>query len=112
MLDGRTKEAALMRGVREDLVRHLGNSPSAVQSRLIDRIAMLSLHVALFDKRALESGGLSERDSRSYLAYSNSLSRCLRQLGLQPAASPADPLDQQELLRRVIERHRRSGAAA
>jgi hypothetical protein len=77
-----------MRGVRADLIAHLGGSPSAVQRALIDRIAMLSLHVALFDARAVDSGTLNERDSRAYLAYSNSLSRALRLLGLKAAPPP------------------------
>jgi len=90
-VDGRTKEARLMQAVRADLIAHLGGSPSAVQNRLIDRAALLSLHIELFDRRALESGGpLTERDSRSYLAYSNSLTRLLARLGIK-GAKPAPP---------------------
>jgi hypothetical protein len=63
-LDGRRREARLMQQVREHLMRHLGGSPSAVQRALVDRVAILSLHVALFDARALKAGGLSERDGR------------------------------------------------
>ena len=86
-LDGRTQEAAIMRRARRDLIAHLGGQPSAVQMRLIDRAAMLTLHVDLFDRRAIRNGGLSERDSRSYLAYSNSLARTLARLGPQPAVT-------------------------
>ena len=86
-LDQRTREARLLRETRESLIRHLGASPSAVELALVDRIALLTLHTALFDRKALEAGGLSERDSRSYLAYSNSLSRALRALGVEPAAA-------------------------
>jgi hypothetical protein len=92
MLDGRTKEAALVRTTRDDLIRHCGGNPSAVQRQLIDRIAVLTLHVATFDAKAIEAGGLSERDSRQYLAYSNSLARALRQLGLQGDPKPAPKL--------------------
>src|SRR5262249_53348357 len=87
-LDQRTKEARLMHETRTRLIRHLGGKPSAVQLALVDRAARLTLHVALFDGRTLETGGaLSERDTRSYLAYSNSLSRVLRQLGLEGSAA-------------------------
>ncbi|MGH7012549.1 MAG: hypothetical protein ACREEL_00065 [Stellaceae bacterium] len=85
-LDQRTREARLMAETRASLIHHLGGDPSPVQAALVDRIALLTLHVALFDRKALEAGGLDERDSRSYLAYSNSLARALRQLGLQGVA--------------------------
>jgi hypothetical protein len=93
-LDGRTKEAALMRRVRADLIRHLGGPDrvSPVQRALIDRIATLTLHVALFDARAIEHGGLSERDGKQYLSYSNALARCLRLLGLKGAPPPQPTL--------------------
>lgn len=77
----------MLREIRADLRAHVGGQPSAVQSALIDRAAMLTLHVALFDARAMEAGGLSERDGRQYLAYSNSLARALAQLGIKPASS-------------------------
>jgi hypothetical protein len=83
--DGRTREARYMRGVRDGLVRHVG-SPSAVEAQLIERAAMLSLHVALFDRRAIANGGLSARDAREYLALHNSLVRTLARLGLKGAA--------------------------
>jgi hypothetical protein len=103
-VDGRTREAALMRETREQLIAHVGN-PSCVQLRLIDRAALLTLHVAMFDARALDAGGLSERDSRQYLAYSNSLARALAQLGLQPVAAKAPTLAE------VLARHRAIAAA-
>src|SRR5689334_10768935 len=85
-LDQRTREAALMRRVRKELTAHVGGSPSAVQRQLIERAAMLTLHVAMFDRRAIEDGGLSDRDRREYLAYSNALERALRHLGIKAAA--------------------------
>lgn len=92
-LDGRSREARLMTAVRADLIAHLGGSPSPVELRLIDRAALLSLHIALFDRRALASGApLSERDSRAYLAYSNSLTRLLARLGIKGAAPPPPSL--------------------
>ena len=85
-LDQRTKEAALLRRVRRDLVAHVGGKPSKVQLALIERAARLTLHVELMDKRAFAAGELSEKDSREYLAWSNSLTRTLRELGLKAAS--------------------------
>jgi hypothetical protein len=85
-LDQRTREARLLRETREKLIAHLGGKPSEVQRQMIERAAMLTLHVSLFDRRAIENGGLSERDRREYLAYSNSLERALRHLGIKAAA--------------------------
>ncbi|MEA2911099.1 MAG: hypothetical protein QOJ15_3180 [Bradyrhizobium sp.] len=87
-IDGRRREAKLMRETRADLVRHVGGSPSAVQRQLIERAVMLSLQLQLFDAQALKSGGtMSERNSRQYLAWSASLCRALRQLGVKGAAA-------------------------
>jgi hypothetical protein len=73
--------------VRTDLTRHLGGSLSPVQRALVERAAMLTLHVALFDAHALAGGKMSLQDSQKYLAYSNSLSRLLRHLGLKAATA-------------------------
>lgn len=92
VLDGRTKEAALLRKVRADLTAHVGGNPSATQRMLIDRAARLTLHCELFERRLIESGPLSERDGRDYLAYSNALGRTLALLGMKPAtAAPPSP---------------------
>ncbi|WP_429820286.1 hypothetical protein [Ensifer sp. B1-9] len=85
-LDGRRREARLMQNVRDELTRHVGGKPTAPQKALIERAAWLSLHCALMDAKLLEGEGpLSERDSREYLAWSNSLTRCLRSLGMGEA---------------------------
>ena len=55
---------------------------------------MLTLHVAMLDARALQNGGaMTGHDQRAYLAFSNSLSRALRDLGLDPAAAAAPTLN-------------------
>lgn len=74
-----------MRQVRAELTAHVGGQPSATQRALIDRAVWLSLHVAQLDARAAEGRGLTEHDSRTYLAWSNTLTRTLRQLGLEGA---------------------------
>ena len=86
-LDMRSAEGRLLSRVRADLTAHVGGNPSAVQRALIDQIAMLQLHIAMMDARALRNGRLSERDGRQYLAWSNSAARLLRQLGMKGAAA-------------------------
>lgn len=87
-LDGRSREAVLLRRVRADLTAHLGGKPSATQRALIERAASLSLHIALLDAKALKAGGvMTDHDSRQYLAWSNALTRTLRQLGNKGVAA-------------------------
>lgn len=91
--DGRTKEARLLRQMRAALVAHLGGEAhlSAPQRVLIERCAMLQLRVAAFDAKIVD-GTFSEYDSKVFLAFSNSLTRTLAALGVQPAAA-AKPMD-------------------
>ena len=86
-LDGRTREARLLAEVRADLTFHLGGSPSATQRRMIERAAWLSLHVAQLDAKVAEGGTMTAHDARSYLAWNNTLTRTLRQLGLKSASA-------------------------
>ncbi len=99
-MDGRTREARLMRDFRARLVVHVGGRPSATQSALIDRAMWLALHVAQLDERTAAGGAMTEHDSRTYLAWSNSLTRTLRELGTEGAASPAPPDLRAHLARR------------
>jgi hypothetical protein len=86
IVDGRLAEAKLMARVRAELTQHLGGSPSATQRILIDRAAALSLHIHLMDRESARSGGMSERNGRQYLAWSNALTRVLKQIGLKGVA--------------------------
>lgn len=86
-LDKRTREARLLAEVRADLTAHVGGSPSATQRRMIERAAWLSLHVAQLDAKAAEGGAMTPHDTRTYLAWSNTLTRLLRQLGMKGAAA-------------------------
>jgi len=88
-LDQRSREARLMREFRAELVRHVGGKPSTVETGLIERAAQLQLRLAIFDARFAELGEMTEHDSRTYLAWSNSLARTLAVLGLKPAKSEA-----------------------
>ena len=88
-VDGRTREARLMARTRADLVAHCGGSPSATQRALIERAVNLSVRVAAMDAKFVEDGTMTEHDSRTYLAWSNTLARTMRQLGLNgPAPRP------------------------
>src|SRR5579859_7878760 len=94
LLDYRTREGRLLKHVRGELTAHIGGKPTAVQAALIDRAALLTLHVAMLDAKALGPGGrpgMSGHDQRAYLAFSNSLARALRELGIEPAAAERAP---------------------
>jgi hypothetical protein len=80
-LDGRTKEARLMRAVRRELTAHVGGAPSATEMMMIEQAAQLRLHLALIDRKVAEGREMTPHDSRQYLAWSNALSRLLRHLG-------------------------------
>lgn len=92
-LDGRTREARLLRQVRKELTEHVGGKPSATQRALIDRAAWLSLRVAQLDGKTAEGGQMTEHDARTYLAWSNTLTRTLRQLGTKSAEAAPRSLD-------------------
>ena len=89
-LDQRTREAKLLSDARAALVVHVGGSPSHVQKTLIERAARLMLYLEIMDRETLEAGTMSERNSRQYLAWTNSLRLTLRELGLK--AAPAEKL--------------------
>ncbi len=50
---------------------------------MIEQAAQIRLRLAGMDRKFMEAGGMVEHDSRVYLAWSNSLSRLMRQLGTQ-----------------------------
>jgi len=81
----RSAEGRLIRDVRRDLIEHLGGTPSPAQRLLIERAVMLTVQLARMDGKSLKEGAMSEHASREYLAWSNTLSRLLRQLGLKGA---------------------------
>jgi hypothetical protein len=101
-LDGRTREAALMRQVRADLTAHVGGSPSAIQRALIERAVVLSLRVAQIDAAIVAGKALTLHDANFALAWNNALRRTLVALGLQPAAAPAPTLE--DTLARIARR--------
>jgi hypothetical protein len=92
-----------MRQVREDLTDHVGGKPNAAQKMMIERATILSLRVAMLDQKIVDGAILTTMDNNQYLAWSNSLTRTLRELGLQPAAAPQPTL--QEVLAGIHARH-------
>jgi len=87
-VDCRTKAGRATKELRAALLTHVGPKANAAQLALIAQALQLKLRLVLLDLRFLEAGGaMSAHDSRTYLAWSNSFVRLLRQLGLE---APAD----------------------
>jgi hypothetical protein len=57
---------------------------------LIERACMLQLRCATLDRKIID-GSFSDYDSKTYLAFSNSLARTLKALGIEPAAADKPP---------------------
>ena len=95
-LDRRSAEYRFLRAARAELAEHVGGNPSAAQRALIERAAWLRLHIRLMDNRTAEGRELTELDSRTYLAWVNSLRMMMAQLGPAvplPSAKPATLAD-------------------
>ena len=83
--DGRSRQGRLLTQMRGELSQQLGGSPTAAQRAMIERAAMLQLRVAMLDLKILD-GTFSEYDAKTYLAWTNSLTRTLNLLGLTTPA--------------------------
>jgi hypothetical protein len=70
------------------LLTHVGGRPSVVQQTLIERACQLQIRIAMMDRDFANGGVQTEHDSRTYLAWSNSLTRTLRELGMNEAPAP------------------------
>ena len=79
----RTAEGRLIRDVRADLIKHVGGAPSATQRVLIERAVMLTVQLGRMDAKSLVDGVMSDHASREYLAWSNTLTRTMKALGLK-----------------------------
>jgi hypothetical protein len=85
-LDLRTREARLMRDTRAELIAHVsGNSGilSTTQRALVEQAVQIKLRLAVMDRAFAVSANMTAHDSKQYLAWSNSFTRLMRQLGLQ-----------------------------
>jgi hypothetical protein len=104
-LDGRTREAALMRQVRADLTEHVGGNPNAAQRVLIQRAVILALKCAQLDAAIIDGAELSLHATNHAIAWANALRRTIAALGVEPAA--AQPVDPMERLNRHLDKVRR-----
>lgn len=92
LTDGRSAEGKFMKRVRDDLAQHVGGRPSATQKMIIAQIAMLTLQIRLMDREAIKRPKMTATQSKHYLAWSNTLARLLRQLGLKSTPTTAPSL--------------------
>jgi hypothetical protein len=90
-LDGRTREARLVKSLRAELIAHVGGHPAPTQRLLIEQAVQLQLRLALMDKGDGRTGDMTQQHQIQYLAWSGALTRLLRQLGME-AAPPPKPL--------------------
>ncbi len=95
-----------MRETRAELAEHVGGMPSAVQRALIEQAVQLRLRLAVMDRKWSEAGAeMTECDSNTYLAWSNSFCRTLAQLGIQ--SPPPRPPTVEETLAAIHAMHQR-----
>jgi hypothetical protein len=86
-IDQRSWEGRFLATVRHHMTVHIGGTPTIAQRVLIDRIAWLMLHCHLLDQRICSGRqNWGENDRKCYLAFSNSLVRSLREIGLETGA--------------------------
>jgi hypothetical protein len=114
-LHGNSTERRAAARLRADLIAHCGGRPSATQMAMIEQATELKLRLAVMDQDFIRTSRRSAHASRDYLAWSNSMVRLLRQLGLKGAAE--NPPDLQAYLaarakddpaRRLTRRHEHS----
>jgi hypothetical protein len=80
-LDGRTKEARILKATRAEMLRLLGHKPNGAELAAIERIAWLQLRIQIMDARMLD-GKASHFDTQVYNANCNSLTKALNNLGV------------------------------
>lgn len=85
LIDKRTKEAAILKEIQDQLIEHCGGeaSISFVEKELITRASWLALKIRLFDAQIGRGEELSEIATNSYLSWTGHLSRILRMLGVK-----------------------------
>jgi hypothetical protein len=97
-----------MRWTRGALIAHVGGKPSVVERTLIERAVQLQIRISMMDRDFAAGCVQTEHDSRTYLAWSNSFTRTLRELGLKGAAERSPNLLQEH----IIGRYSRTPATA
>lgn len=89
-LDGRTREARILKSMRKELTALLGHKPNAGELAMIERLAWLQLRISALDRRLLD-GKFSEFDASVYNAHVNSFGRGLEKLGVLGNSSRRRP---------------------
>jgi hypothetical protein len=92
-LDGRTREAALMRRVRAELTAHVGGKPNFPQRVLIERAAVLALRIAQIEAKIVAGEMLTQHDNNYAIAWHNAYRRTIAAIGLEPAAAKPPSLE-------------------
>jgi len=89
-LDGRTREAKVLRETEAQLFAHVGgrDRATAPQRYLIERVAADLLRLSLYDVK-LADGTASDHDLRVQHALRNSVRLALRDLGLESPTAAA-----------------------
>ncbi len=81
-IDARTTVGKDVAEFRRDLLRHVGNAPSATQAALIEICCQLRARIVSMDYQFAERGDQSAHASRVYLAWVGAQARVLSRLGL------------------------------
>ena len=102
-MDGRSREARLLKSMRAELIAHVGGKPSVAQQILIDQAAELRLRIALMEAETLEPGEMTERRQVQFLAWTGALTRLLKDLGLQGV--PQTPPSLSDVMRKPSPQH-------
>jgi len=85
-LDRRTRLGRDVAAFRRELLQHVGDRPSATQRAIVELAVQLRARLVAMDQAFAERGDQSAHDTKSYLAWSNSLARAMGRLGLKGPA--------------------------
>jgi hypothetical protein len=93
-LDGRGREARMLKSFRKEFTAALGHKPNAVETAMIENLCWLQLRLLVMDKR-ITDGEFSRFDADVYNAHANSIARIADKLGLigaKPTVAAPDPM--------------------
>lgn len=98
-IDGRTKEARLIRNFSARLLAIAGGRPSDFQRELIEQAVQIKLRLAMLDRSLARTGSQTRRERETYASMAARLHAILRDLGDKPAAAPSKPVKLSDYLR-------------
>jgi hypothetical protein len=90
-LNRNTASGRFASDLERDLVEQLGGQPTPGQSRLIRQVVLNSLLYETLCERAIRDEDMGDLAGRQLLAWSNTIRRDLRTLGLDQAPGRAAP---------------------